>query len=1119
MSNTGKNRQFSALRDDPLWYKDAIIYELHVRSFYDSDGNGVGDFAGLKAKLDYLVDLGVNTLWLLPFYPSPLKDDGYDISDYFNVHSIYGTLADFQVLIKEAHRRGLRIITELVINHTSDQHAWFQRARQASPGSTWRNFYVWNDTAEKYKEARIIFKDYEYSNWTWDHLAQAYYWHRFYSHQPDLNYDTPAVSKAIFKVLDFWLKQGVDGLRVDAVPYLYEREGTSCENLPETHALLKKLRAHVDENFTNRMLLAEANQWPEDVAPYFGDGDEFHMSFHFPIMPRLFMAIGMEDRFPILDIMRQTPQIPESCQWATFLRNHDELTLEMVTEEERDYMYRLYASEPAARLNLGIRRRLAPLLNGDRKKMELMNALLFSLRGTPVLYYGDEIGMGDNIYLGDRNGVRTPMQWSADRNAGFSRANPQRLILPPITDPEYHYEAVNVETQQANPASFLWWMKRLIALRKNYKAFGRGNIEFLQPDNRKVLAFLRRYQDETILVIANLSHLAQQTQLNLAEFTGCRIIDLFGPAEFAPIKDDRYYFTLSPYAFYWFSLQPRSVGPTPLRSLPAEEIASLPVIAMADDELFQKENWASIAVVLQNYIKGRRWFRSKARDIRFSQIQDVVPMHSSNSRTYVVIMSIDYAEGEPETYIVPVSVSSAAEVRKLRGEQPHTVVARLQPEGGSEALLYDAMMDKNFCKFLLLTMGKKHHFKGNAGEIIASSTRVFRKTVDHADVPLEPAPVKVEQTNTSLVYGNRLVLKLFRQLGEGINPELEIGRFLTEKTAFANISPLAGALEYKRPRSEPVSLAVLQSFIDNEGDAWQYTQESLERYFQFIMAQPSIQAPAVPGRHLLALLKEIPALFKEAAGPYLVSAELLGKRTAEMHLALASRTDDPNFTPEPFTFMYQMSIYQSMRGYTTRVLQSLKEKLPDLTGETRAGAQQILDMETSIIERYKSIRQQNISSMRIRCHGDYHLGQVLYTGKDFVIIDFEGEPARPLSERRLKKSPLQDVAGMIRSFHYASHNALLHQIPLMPHPEESRPVLQQWAQYWYTWVAAAFLSSYLEKIQPGKLLPSDPEHLKVLLDAYILEKAIYEVGYELNNRPDWVEVPINGLLRVMETTK
>ena len=535
-----RKSEIPPFRDDPLWYKDAIIYELHVRSFYDSNADGIGDFAGLIQKLDYLQELGVNTLWLLPFYPSPLKDDGYDISDYYNIHPAYGQMADFETFLDEAHRRGLRVITELVINHTSDQHPWFQKARRSAPGSRARDFYVWSDNREKYKGARIIFQDSEYSNWTWDEVAKAYYWHRFYSHQPDLNFDNPAVHKAIFKVVDFWLGMGVDGLRVDAVPYLYEREGTSCENLPETHAFLKELRAHVDSKFKNRILLAEANQWPEDAVPYFGKGDEFHMAFHFPIMPRLFMAIGMEDRFPIVDILRQTPPIPENCQWAIFLRNHDELTLEMVTDEERDYMYRVYANDPNARLNLGIRRRLAPLLNNDRRKLEMMNALLFSLPGTPVIYYGDEIAMGDNIYLGDRNGVRTPMQWSADRNAGFSHANPQKLYLPTITDPGYHYESVNVETQQANPDSFLSWMKRIIALSKRYKAFGRGSIEFLQPENHKVLAFLRRYQGETILVIANLSHLGQQTQLDLTEFTGCRLINLFGPVEFTPVTESKY---------------------------------------------------------------------------------------------------------------------------------------------------------------------------------------------------------------------------------------------------------------------------------------------------------------------------------------------------------------------------------------------------------------------------------------------------------------------------------------------------------------------------------------------------------------------------------------------------
>jgi len=1106
------------LPDDPLWYKDATIYELHVRSFYDSNADGIGDFAGLIQKLDYLQELGVNTLWLLPFYPSPLKDDGYDISDYYHIHSAYGQMADFKTFLDEAHRRGLRVITELVINHTSDKHPWFQKARHSAPGSQARDFYVWSDSREKYKGVRIIFQDFEHSNWAWDEVAKAYYWHRFYSHQPDLNFDNPAVHKAIYKVVDYWFDMGVDGLRVDAVPYLYEREGTSCENLPESHAFLKELRAHVDKKYKNRLLLAEANQWPEDAVPYFGKGDECHMAFHFPIMPRLFMAIGMEDRFPIIDILRQTPPIPENCQWAIFLRNHDELTLEMVTDEERDYMYRVYASDPAAHLNLGIRRRLAPLLNNDRRKLELMNALLFSLPGTPVIYCGDEIAMGDNIYLADRNGVRTPMQWSADRNAGFSQANPQKLYLPTITDPGYHYESVNVETQQANPDSFLSWMKRIIALRQQYKAFGRGSIEFLQPENHKVLTFLRRYQGETMLVIANLSHLGQQTQLDLNEFTGCRLINLFGPVEFTPVTDSKYHFTLSPYAFYWFSLQPRQAGAAQLRALPAEEIARVPTIAKSSDELFGNENLALMETVLQNYIKGRRWFRSKARDIQSSRIKDFIPTHSPECTAYFVLVQVNFIEGEPETYVIPLSVISAEQIHMIRREQPQAIIARLHPpDGGNESLLCDALLDKNFCKFLLQSIGKRQRFRGKNGQIVASSTQAFFNALSPGENVPEPIPVKAEQTNTSVVYGDKFIFKLFRQIGEGINPELEIGRFLTEKTDFKNIPPLIGALEYYQAKARPISIAVLQGFVPNEGDAWYYTQDSLERYFQRVLAKPRTPGPPLPHQHLLSLTRELPPLVRECIGNYLVSAQLLGQRTAELHMALTSVPDDPDFAPEPFSFVYQISLYQSMRSQTVRTLQLLREKLQNLPDDIKETARKVCDLEESMIQRYHLIQRQSISAARIRNHGDYHLGQVLYTGKDFVIIDFEGEPARALSERRLKRSPLRDVAGMIRSFHYAAHNALLRQMSLAPRPEEDLPLLQKWAQYWYVWVSAAFLTAYLNGIRQANLLPEDPEQLKILLDAYLLERAVYEIGYELNNRPGWLKVPLQGILQLVET--
>lgn len=612
-----KELEKTATEIDALWYKDAIIYEVHVRAFFDSDGNGIGDFRGLTEKLDYLQDLGITAIWLLPFYPSPLKDDGYDIADYTDVHPIYGTLQDVRVFVREAHRRGLRVITELVCNHTSDQHPWFQRAREARPGSAVRNFYVWSDTTEKYKDARIIFKDFEHSNWSWDHVAEAYYWHRFYAHQPDLNFDNPQVRKAIFRVMDFWLRMGIDGLRLDAIPYLYEREGTNCENLPETHVFLKELRRYVDERYENRMFLAEANQWPEDAVAYFGNGDECHMSFHFPLMPRLFMSVYMEDRFPIIDILRQTPEIDASCQWAVFLRNHDELTLEMVTDEERDYMYRVYARDRQARINLGIRRRLAPLLGNHRRKIELMNGLLFSLPGTPVIYYGDEIGMGDNIYLGDRNGVRTPMQWSADRNAGFSRANPQQLYLPINIDPEYHYETVNVEAQRNNPHSLLWWMKRLIALRRRYKAFGRGTIDFLHPENRKVLSFIRRYEDEIILVVANLSRFVQCVELDLAEFLGLMPVEMFGRVDFPPIGELPYFITLGPHSFYWFSLEPQRVPGISTGGTSGDYIIPTLTVQGSWDRIVHSNGHQMLIKLLPQYLQARRWFRSKLAGSRW----------------------------------------------------------------------------------------------------------------------------------------------------------------------------------------------------------------------------------------------------------------------------------------------------------------------------------------------------------------------------------------------------------------------------------------------------------------------------------------------------------------------
>src|SRR3954466_10131148 len=673
---------------DPLWYKDAVIYELHVKTFHDSDGDGIGDFRGLIEKLDYLQELGVTAIWLLPFYPSPMRDDGYDIADYFDVNPNFGTLDDFRAFLDAAHQRNLRVITELVINHTSDQNPWFQKSRRAvaryglvpvgdysgsesasgvtDPGYSdedlaYRDFYVWSETPEKYQDARIIFKDFETSNWAWDPLAKAYYWHRFYSHQPDLNFDNPAVHDAVKKVCDFWLSMGVDGLRLDAIPYLYEREATNCENLPETHEYLRDLRAHVDAKFPNRMLLSEANQWPEDAAAYFGNGDEAHMNFHFPLMPRMFMALQMEDRFPIIDIMEQTPAIPENCQWAMFLRNHDELTLEMVTDEERDYMYRVYATDPHARINLGIRRRLGPLLANNRRKIELLKTLLFSMPGTPVLYYGDEIGMGDNFYLGDRNGCRTPMQWSPDRNAGFSKANPQQLYLPITIDPEYHYEAINVENQQKNLSSLLWWTRRVIAMRKNFRAFSRGSLEFLLPDNPKVLAFLRRFQNETILVVVNLSRFSQAVELDLSRFSGCGLMEVFSQNFFPRIGKSPYVITLGPHSHYWFVLRSEAAASVASkeRKIPMLEAASTAAALLDNGQRGRIER-----EVLPSYIANCRWFGAKARTVRQMRIAEQVPVGGEHGGQ-IWFVEVSYLDGPTETYALPVEIARNEAARAI----------------------------------------------------------------------------------------------------------------------------------------------------------------------------------------------------------------------------------------------------------------------------------------------------------------------------------------------------------------------------------------------------------------------------------------------------------------------
>ncbi|PTY02134.1 maltose alpha-D-glucosyltransferase [Opitutaceae bacterium EW11] len=1103
----------------PLWYRNAVVYQAHVRSFYDSDGNGIGDFRGLTQKLEYLRDLGVSAIWLLPFYPSPLRDDGYDIADYYSVNPIYGTLDDFKEFLEQAHRRSLRVITELVINHTSDQHPWFQRARRAPPGSTERNFYVWSDTSEKYRDARIIFRDFETSNWAWDAVAGQYYWHRFYSHQPDLNFEHPAVHEEILRVLDFWLSMGVDGLRLDAIPYLYEREGTNCENLPETHAYLRTLRRHVDQHYGDRMLLAEANQWPEDAVKYFGEGrgDECHMAFHFPLMPRLFMSVRMEDRTPIIDILSQTPAIPETCQWAMFLRNHDELTLEMVTEEERDYMYRMYAADTRARINLGIRRRLAPLLNNDRRRLELLNALLLSMPGTPVIYYGDEIGMGDNIYLGDRNGVRTPMHWSSDKNAGFSRANPQSLYLPIILDPEYHYEAVNVETQQSNPSSLFWWMKRILSVRQRLPALGRGSLKFLQPDNRKILMFVREFEDQRVLVVANLSRHAQALEVDLSEFKGYVPVEIFGRDRFPPIDQGLYRLTINPHAFFWFALEPTAPAGAGAPTLPSS-LADLPSLPSERgwERILDEPGRARLDEILAGYVQQRRWFGGKARELRGIELVDAIGVPTSRGPAYLALLNAEYATGDPEVYVLPLARAPQAEAEALVRERPNAGIARLREADGSETLLFDAMADRAFPRALLDCMEAGTTLSGHHGSLVFRATNAFRALCGPDCAQIQPLLSQAEHSNTAVVFSDRFLLKLFRRPEAGTNPDVEITAYLTDRR-FPNIPALGGSIEH-RSAAGVRSVGILTQYISGANDGWDHTLHALSRYFDRVLLFDVENRPCVlPEEPLLDLSAKEPTNdVVEALGTHLESARVLGVRTAELHLALGGG-GEPDFAPEAFSPHYQRSLYQSMRNLVMENFELLRRRLRSLPSELQSDATAIVLAQERILERYKQLYTERLDAMRTRVHGDYHLGQVLSTGTDFMILDFEGEPARSLSARRLKRSPVSDVAGMIRSFHYAVHTALhtLGERGLIT--PENRPRISNWATYWRRWICATYLGAYLRTLSDSRLIPHDRRQLEVLLDAYLLDKAVYEIGYELNNRPAWLVIPFDGILQLLKT--
>jgi maltose alpha-D-glucosyltransferase/alpha-amylase len=832
-------------------------------------------------------------------------------------------------------------------------------------------------------------------------------------------------------------------------------------------------------------------------------------------MPRIFMAVHMEDNYPIIDILDQTPAIPESSQWALFLRNHDELTLEMVTDEDRDYMYKVYANDPQARVNLGIRRRLAPLLWSNRRKIELLNSLLFSLPGTPIIYYGDEIGMGDNIYLGDRNGVRTPMQWSADRNAGFSRANPQRLFLPIIIDPEYHYEAINVEAQQQNLHSMLWWMKRLLQLRKSFQAFGRGSIEFLHPENRKVLVFIRRLGEELILVVANLSRFVQFAELDLSAYKGMVPIELFSRAPFPSIGELPYFITLGPHAFYWFKLEPAR-APDVASAPPPEE---LPLLEAAGswEAVLQGRSRAALEKILPEYLQKCRWFGGKARQVRTAKIFDAYRMAFDSSSAYFAFTEVQYSTGLPESYLLPLAFAPAARAVEIARANPAAPVAQLIIRDGEQAsggILFDALADGEFCKALLDAIARKRRFREDGGEIVALPSQQFREIAGSAEAPLEPSLVKREQSNSSIIFGDRLILKIFRRLVEGVNPDLEIGRFITEKTGFTRTPPFAGALECQRDKGEPITVGILQGYVQNQGDAWSYTLDALQRYFDGCLAKRTEAAvPALPREHVLDLVeKEIPPLAQEMIGTYLASAELIGQRTGELHVALASDPSDPAFAPEPFSSFYRRSLYQSLRTLAKQAFTLLQKRMKLLPNDFQTEAKKVLDVEKEIYGRLRAVLDLKVTAMRTRHHGDYHLGQLLYTGKDFVITDFEGEPARALSERRTKRSPLRDIAGMLRSFDYAAVSAL----KSGGIRAEDAPGLEPWSRFWNLWVSVVFLKAYLAVAPQGGFLPKSKDEMKTLLDIYVLEKAIYELGYELNNRPEWVGVPIQGILEIVQ---
>ncbi len=1068
-------------RSDTQWYRDAVIYQLHVKSFFDANNDGVGDFSGVTQKLDYVKDLGATAIWVMPFYPSPLRDDGYDISDYRGINPSYGVPRDFKAFVKAAHDRDIRVITELVINHTSDQHPWFKRARAAKKGSPARNFYVWSDTEEKYEDTRIIFLDTEKSNWTWDEEAQAFYWHRFYSHQPDLNFDNPKVVEAVLDVMRYWLDLGVDGLRLDAIPYLCEREGTNCENLEETHAVLKTIRAAVDKDYPDRMLLAEANQWPEETAQYFGRGDECHMAFHFPLMPRIYMALAQEDRHPITDIMRQTPEIPEGCQWSIFLRNHDEMTLEMVTDKERDYLWNFYAADKRMRINLGIRRRLAPLLGNDRRKIELLNSLLLSMPGTPCLYYGDEIGMGDNIYLGDRDGVRTPMQWSVDRNGGFSRADPAKLFLPTIQDPIYGYLAVNVEAQLASETSLLNWLRRMLVVRRSQGALSRGTLRFLYPKNRKVMAYLRELDDDTVLCVVNVSNAPQAVELDMEEFNGNGLTELTAGTKFPAIGELPYLLTLPAYGFFWFRME--KVGDDVRHSSPyLPELFTLVATGRLEGMLSDREVAAFEHTVAPAYLRTKRWFAAKAARISRVAVEDfAILREGARGRFVLPVLSVAAGEGAEQNYFMPLAVEYDCEDDETLLPFAVSRVRR----GARMGLLLDADASPEFAHAMLHALRRGDMIKTKQGGLI----RFAPSPLLAAESPVEVDAIKrmgAEQSNSSINLDDRMAFKIYRRLQPGANPEVEIGRFLTDHARFNNAPPTLGVVEHVDSEGLVTALAVLQRFVRNQGDAWTWTLNVLTRIMDAMAFSGDRNRDEMQG-----------------FDSYTPHMRRLGTRTAEMHKALATPTDDPAFAAEPLTLEDVQESARDARALADRAFRHLDRIASGgLAGRLKQRKRECYDL-------IDSCAVEPVGAIKTRIHGDYHLGQVLVVKDDVVIIDFEGEPSRSLDERRAKGTPMRDVAGMLRSFAYAVATARRRLAERLP--ELASRLGKELAQF-----SDVFVEAYMESARDSAVWIADEATQRRLLLLHTLSKALYEIDYEAGNRPDWIDIPIEGVLTLLD---